>query len=108
MTHRICMQNMYVYSLCPQAQQDHARSGSCGFRLQKRTFFTKSLLRKSPRRLRLKMFLTGASHPCLPLRLEALEAAQNASEAPMLLKRAEGNVNGAVHGGVSQTLTDYR
>mmetsp|Transcript_49591 Transcript_49591/g.100786 ORF Transcript_49591/g.100786 Transcript_49591/m.100786 type:complete len:92 (-) Transcript_49591:319-594(-) len=39
----------------------------------------KELLQKS-RWLRLKMFLTGASHPCLPLRLEALEAA-NAGES---------------------------
>ena len=50
-----------------------------GITRSKVIFFTNSWLRKS-RWLRLKMFLTGASHPCLPLRLEALEAA-NAGES---------------------------
>ena len=60
-------------------------------------------LRKSPRQLRIKMFLNGASHPCLPLRVGALETAQQARETTvkgqlLTLGVALDTSNGLTHG----------
>lgn len=45
------------------------------------------------------MFLTGASHPCLPLRVEALEAAQKAKDLsrPDMLIFSSDHPNGITH-----------
>ena len=75
----ICIQYIYIYYNDMQNMCIVCVAGPSKIRELSLCFFTNSWLRKS-RWLRLKMFLTGASHPCLPLRLEALEAA-NAGES---------------------------